>query len=330
MIPTVLSPGARPTARSRAGLRKSWPYYVAIAPFFVLFAIFGLFPAGYSLVLSFQDWNGLGSPEWVGLDNFRALVADQTFWLSIKNTLIIFALSTFPMMVIAVIVAAMLNSAKRFGTFYRIAFFVPNVTSVVAMAVLFGSIFGDSFGLLNAGLRALGFDGVAWLSTPWAIQVTIAVLITYQWTGYNAILFLAGMQSISGEVYEAAKLDGAGVIRSFWSITLPLLRPTILFVLVVSTITGLQSFTEAQVLTASSSTTNPNSGGAGQAGLTTVLYFYQQAFNYNRFGYGAAIAWAVFLLVVIFVIINWRLGSGKKEKPVDVDPVSPREEVVAR
>lgn len=333
MIPVAVRPGGRPSAPSRAGagpsgsapsragagtrgLRRTWPYYVAIAPFFVLFAIFGLFPALYSLVLSFQDWNGLGTAEWVGLANFQALAADGTFWLSIKNTLVIFALSTFPMMAIAVVVAAMLNSAKRLSTFYKISYFVPNVTSVVAMAVLFGSIFGDSFGLVNAGLRAIGLDGVAWLSTPWAIQVTIAILITYQWTGYNAIIFLAGMQAIGTEVYEAAKLDGAGAIRTFWSVTLPLLRPTILFVLVVSTITGLQSFTEAQVLTASSSTTNPNSGGAGQAGLTTVLYFYQQAFNYNRFGYGAAIAWGVFLLVVIFSIISFRLGSEKKERAV--------------
>jgi cellobiose transport system permease protein len=143
--------------------------------------------------------------------------------------------------------------------------------------------------------------------------VTVSLLITYQWTGYNAIIFLAGMQSIEPEVYEAATLDGAGPVRSFFSITLPLLRPMILFVLVTSTITGLQSFTEAQVLTSSASTTNPNSGGAGQGGLTMVLYFYQQAFGYNRFGYGAAIAWGVFLVVVIFTIISWRLSSEKPQ-----------------
>ena len=307
---------ARPTGRV---VRRAWPagrrarkylpYYLAIAPFFLLFLAFGLFPAAYSLVISLQSWSGLGQPLFVGLSNYEQLFADDTFWLSIRNTLTIWALSTFPMLVIALVVAALLNSAVRFSTFYRIAYFIPNVTSVVAMAVLFGSLFGTQFGLVNGLLSVFGIPQVAWLSTPWALQVTIAVLITWQWTGYNAIIFLAGMQAIPAELYEAAKLDGAGIVRSFVSITLPMLRPTILFVLVVSTITGLQNFTEAQVLTASASTGNPNSGGAGQAGLTTVLYFYQQAFNFNRFGYGAAIAWAVFLLVVVFVIINWRFAS---------------------
>ncbi len=306
--------GSKPRARSRnLALRRSWPMYVAVAPFFILFAAFGLYPTIYSLVLSFQKWNGLGSPEWVGLENYEHLFTDSTFYLSIRNTLVIFVLSTVPMLLLALIVAAMLNSTVRFSTALRIAYFIPNITSVVAMAILFGSIFGKNFGLANQLIEALGGSQLPWLTTPLGIQVTVSLLITYQWTGYNAIIFLAGMQSIDPQVYEAATLDGAGSVRSFFSITLPLLRPTILFVLVVSTITGLQSFTEAQVLTSSASTTNPNSGGAGQGGLTMVLYFYQQAFGYNRFGYGAAIAWGVFLVVVIFSIISWRLSSGKSE-----------------
>lgn len=303
---------ARPRRRAR-GFAK---YYIAVSPFFLLFAAFGLYPVLYSLVLSFQKWNGLGDATWVGLDNYAALIGDDTFWLSLRNTVVIFVLSTVPMLVLALVVAALLNSAVRFTTVYRIAYFVPNITSVVAMAVLFGSIFGTRFGLANAALTTVGLPAVGWLNTPFGIQVTIAILITYQWTGYNAIIFLAGMQSISGEVYEAAKLDGAGVVRTFWSITLPLLRPTILFVLVVSTITGLQSFTEAQVLTASGSTQAPNNGGAGQGGLTMVLYFFQQAFSYNRFGYGAAIAWAVFLLVVVLSFITFRAASERREKGV--------------
>jgi cellobiose transport system permease protein len=302
---------ARPWRRST---RYRLPLYLAIAPFFVLFIVFGLYPTMYSLVLSFQDWNGLGDPEWVGLANYQRLVGDPTFWLSIRNTLIIFVLSTFPMLVIALVVAAMLNSTVRFSTAYRIAYFLPNITSVVAMAVLFGAIFGERFGLVNTALRALELSGVGWLTTPFGVQLTISILITYQWTGYNAIIFLAGMQSINGDLYEAARIDGAGPIRSFWSITLPLLRPTILFVLVVSTITGLQSFTEAQVLTGSGAANNANSGGPGQGGLTTVLYFYQQAFSFNRFGYGAAIAWGIFLLVVIATIINWRLTTERSPR----------------
>jgi cellobiose transport system permease protein len=312
----VTASGARADrARSwRHSTRHRLPLYLAIAPFFVLFIVFGLYPTMYSLVLSFQDWNGLGDPEWVGLANYERLIGDQTFWLSIRNTLIIFVLSTFPMLVMALVIAAMLNSTVRLSTAYRIAYFLPNITSIVAMAVLFGAIFGEQFGIVNTALRALELSGVGWLTTPFGVQLTIAILITYQWTGYNAIIFLAGMQSINGELYEAARIDGAGPIRAFWSITLPLLRPTILFVLVVSTITGLQSFTEAQVLTGSGSSTNANAGGPGQGGLTTVLYFYQQAFSFNRFGYGAAIAWGIFLLVVIATIINWRLSAERAGK----------------
>jgi cellobiose transport system permease protein len=311
----TVAAGARASARpSRRRAARAWPAYVAIAPFFILFLAFGLYPTTYSLVLSFQKWNGLGSPEWVGVDNYVRLFSDSTFWLSVRNTFIIFALSTIPMMIMALAVAAMLNRAVRYSTTLRIAYFVPNITSVVAMAILFGAIFGETFGLANAFLNALSLPDVRWLSTPFGIQLTVSILITYQWTGYNAIIFLAGMQSITSEVYEAATMDGAGPVRSFFSITIPLLRPTIIFVLIVSIITGLQSFTEAQVLTSSASPTNPNSGGAGQGGLTMVLYFYQQAFSYNRFGYGAAIAWGIFLIILVFAIASWRF-SVKREDP---------------
>ncbi|GHH66380.1 carbohydrate ABC transporter permease [Promicromonospora soli] len=307
--------GVHTSVRSRRRRAvRAWPAYVAIAPFFILFLSFGLYPTIYSLVLSFQKWNGLGSPEWVGLDNYVRLATDDTFWLSVRNTFVIFAISTIPMMLLALAVAAMLNNAVRYSTALRIAYFVPNITSVVAMAILFGAIFGESFGLMNAFLNAVGIPDFRWLSTPLGLQLTISILITYQWTGYNAIIFLAGMQSIDSEVYEAAKVDGAGPVRTFFSITLPLLRPTLIFVLIVSTITGLQSFTEAQVLTSGPSTTNPNSGGAGQGGLTMVLYFYQQAFSHNKFGYGASIAWGIFLIVLVFVIISWRY-SVKREDP---------------
>jgi cellobiose transport system permease protein len=131
--------------------------------------------------------------------------------------------------------------------------------------------------------------------------------MSWQWTGYNAIIYLAGLQTIPSQLYEAAQLDGAGPVRIFRHITVPLLRPIILFTLIVSTVTGLQSFTEPQVLFGSTASTNPNSGGPGQAGLTMMLYFYHQAFDNNDYGYGAAIVWALFLLILLFVVINWRV-----------------------
>lgn len=145
-----------------------------------------------------------------------------------------------------------------------------------------------------------------WLSNPWLIKLVIALLMTWMWTGYNMIIYLAGLQAIPTQIYEAARLDGAGPIRTFFQITMPIMRPIILFTVIISTINGLQSFSEPQVLFGSNAA-NPNLGGPGQAGLTTLLYFYQSAFVNNDYGYGAAIVWAFFVLIMVLVVVNWRL-----------------------
>ncbi|MDX2543312.1 carbohydrate ABC transporter permease [Streptomyces sp. WI04-05B] len=302
--PVVTRPA--PT-QPKKGLRKYWHLYAAISPFYLIFLGFGLFPVGFSLYLSFHRWDGLGSMEWAGLSQYRYLLSDSDFWNSIGNTIIIWALATFPMIILAMVTAVMLNSAVRFKSLYRVAYFLPNVTSVVAIAIVFGSIFSTNAGMVNAVLHAVGIDQVAWLNTPWGIKVTIAALMTWQWTGYNAIIFLAGLQTVPSELYEAARMDGAGPVQTFFRITLPLLRPTLLFVLVVSTVTGLQSFSEPQVLLQTSSNDSTFAGGPGHSGQTMVLYFFQQTFDNNDFGYGAAVAWGIFLVVVLFSIINWRL-----------------------
>ncbi|ASQ99581.1 MULTISPECIES: carbohydrate ABC transporter permease [Streptomyces] len=294
----------RPKPRSVLGY---WRLYLAISPFYLLFLCFGLIPVGFSLYLSFHRWDGLGSMEYAGLSQYRYLLSDSQFWNSLTNTLIIWAIATLPMLFIALVTAVMLNSAVRFKNFYRFAYFLPNVTSVVAVAIIFTSIFSTNFGLANAVLQGLGLDQVAWLNTDWGIKISIAVLMTWQWTGYNALIFLAGLQTIPSELYEAARVDGAGPVQTFFRITVPMMRPIILFALVVSTVTGLQSFTEPQVLLANTNNTSTFAGGPGNSGQTMVLYFFQQSFDNNDFGYGAAIAWGIFLVVAIFSIVNWRL-----------------------
>ncbi|MFJ8792542.1 carbohydrate ABC transporter permease [Streptomyces sp. NPDC102462] len=301
------------TARPKTGLRKNWHLYAAISPFYLLFLAFGLIPVGFSLYLSLHRWDGLGTMEWAGLSQYQYLLTDVDFWSSIGNTIVIWALATFPMIFLAMVTAVMLNSAVRFKNVYRFAYFLPNVTSVVAVAIIFGSVFSTNFGLMNALLQAVGLDQVAWLNTPWGIKVAIATLMTWQWTGYNAIIFLAGLQTVPGELYEAARIDGAGPVQTFFRITLPMMRPVLLFVLVVSTVTGLQSFSEPQVLLQNTANESTYSGGPGHAGRTMVLYFFQQTFDNNDFGYGAAVAWGIFLVVVIFSIINWRLVQRRGE-----------------
>jgi cellobiose transport system permease protein len=295
------APTAAPTPSGTR--RKRWrylPYYLAISPFFILFAVFGVYPVFYSLYLALQRWDGVGPMKYVGLENFAFLFTDQTFWSSIYTTLVIWIMSTIPMTVLAILIALGLNSSIRFKGFYRVAYFIPNVTSVVAASLVFGSIFSGEFGILNWLLGMIGIDPVQWLSNPWGIKTAISVMIIWRWVGYNAIIFLAGLQAIPDEVYEAAKVDGAGPFRTFFNITLPLLRPVLLFSVVMSAISGMQIFTESQVLVG-------NRGGPDEAGLTMVLYFYNEAFINNDFGYGAAISWGIFLVVVVFAIINWRL-----------------------
>ncbi|WP_432512882.1 carbohydrate ABC transporter permease [Kineococcus sp. SYSU DK001] len=302
---------ARPPARAGTprprGTLRFWPQYVAVSPFFLLFAVFGLFPVGFSAWLAFHRWDGISPVTYAGLEQFRFLAEDATFRKAVVNTIVIWLLSTVPMLVLSLVIASLLNSVRRFKTFYQVVLFLPSVTSIVAIAIFFKAIFNSRVGLVNQVLEAIGLPAVEWLNGWWTIKIVLALLMTWQWVGYNAIIYFAGLQAIPGEVYEAAKLDGAGALRSFWSITVPMLRPIILFTVVISTITGMQTFTEPQVLFGSNDAVNPNSGGPGQAGLTMVLYFYQQAFNNNNYGYGAAIAYAVLAIVGIFALVNWRL-----------------------
>ncbi|WUR93322.1 sugar ABC transporter permease [Streptomyces sp. NBC_01262] len=302
---------AGPKGRGRRVL-SFWPQYLAISPFYIVFTVFMLWPVIYSLYLAFHRWDGLGDITFVGFQQFRFLFKDPVFWLSVRNTLTIWVLSTVPMLFGALVLATLLNSVRRFKGFYRIALFLPNVTSIVAVAIFFSAVFSNNFGLVNAILHMVGLPEVPWLSNPWTIKLVIAMLMTWQWTGYNMIIYLAGLQAIPGEVYEAAKIDGAGPIRTFFKITVPILKPIILFTIIISTINGLQSFSEPQVLFGSNAA-NANLGGPGQAGLTTLLYFYQSAFANNDYGYGAAIVWTFFLFILVLVIINWRLVQrGKK------------------
>jgi cellobiose transport system permease protein len=305
---TATRPKARASTPKPARRRSVWSYwrfYLALSPFYILFAVFGLYPVASTILLAFQKWDGLGPRQMVGLQNFRFLVQDSTFWLSLWNTIVLFVMSTAPTLCLALVLAVMLHSAVRFKGVYRIAYFIPNITSLVATAIFFAAVFSTNFGLVNAGLRALGLPTEDWLGQPWGIKIAISTMIVWQWTGYNTIIYLAGLQAIPTEQYEAAKVDGAGPFRTFFSITLPQLRPVVLFTVVISTIGGLQTFTEPQVMVG-------NSGGTGQSGLTVVMYFYNQAFGANDYGYAAAVALSIFMLVLLFTAINWRLFRGRR------------------
>lgn len=286
------------------GLKTYLAPYLMISPFYILFIVFGLFPILFSLYLAFHSWDGLGPMEFVGLRNFRNLLTDDPdFWKSVGNTFIIWFFSTLPQLFLALVVAFLLNAAfVRFKDFYRAVYFLPNITSIVAVAIIFGSFFGSQFGLINGLLQVVGLPRIEWINDPFWVKVAVSLMVIWRWTGYNAIIYLAGLQSIPHDLYEAATIDGANRKQQFFSITLPLLKPIILFTVILSTIGGMQLFTEPLILVG-------NTGGATKGGLTLVLYLYNQAFGNQLFGYASAIAWMLFLIIGVFSFLNWKFVS---------------------
>lgn len=280
---------------------KNKVLYLFISPFYLLFLAFGLFPVLFSLFLSFQSWAGIGEMEFVGLVQFRYLITDPVFWKAIGNTFIIWFLSTIPMLFGALCIAFLLNVPMlRFKGFYRTAFFLTNVTSIVAVTIIFKSIFGNQYGLFNYILTVIGLEPVPWMNSGILVKIVIASMVVWRWAGYNAIIYLAGLQSIPNTLYEAAKIDGASSYQMFFHITIPMLRPIILFTVLMTTIGSMQLFTEPQVLLG-------DSGGVGESGLTIALYMYQQGFIKHEFGYAAAISWALFLIIALFSLFNWKV-----------------------
>lgn len=295
-------------------VKKSLPLYGAVSPYFFFFFLFGAMPLVFTMALAFTNWTGLGDIEFIGIENFRYLVTDPLFYKSLWNTIILWIMGTVPTLTIATVVALMLNSTLRFSTTYRVIYLIPNVTSMVAMGILFSSLFSSQFGIANAIINLFGFENIAWLQNEWGIKIAISALTTWSFVGYNALLILAGLQAIDKTQYESAALDGANGWRTFFHITLPQLRAIVLFITLMSTIGSLQSFTEAQVLTSSLSSGAASAGGVGNSGLTMVLYFYSVAFQENRYGYGATIAWGVFVVVMFFSAINWLVTKERKER----------------
>jgi cellobiose transport system permease protein len=281
---------------------KATPY-IFIAPFYILFLIFGLFPIVFSAILAFSKWDGIGDVQFTGLENFKTLLADTDFWLSIKNTLIIWVIQTVPMLVIALVLAFLINlSIVNRKEFYKTTFFLPYVTSVVAVTILFGLIFSNQSGLINAVLELLGKEPIAFIDSPFWIRIIIALVGIWQYLGYNMIIYFSGLQKIPADYYEAAIIDGASNYQLFTKITVPLLKPIILFTVMMSTIGGLQVFAEAQVLVPTNATAE---GGA----LTIVYYIYQTAFLQSRYGYGSTITWGLVVIILIISLINWYLTS---------------------
>lgn len=285
--------------------------YLYIAPFFIIFGVIGLYPAIFSFYLAFQKWNGLGEMSFVGLNNFRIVLEDPLFWKSLYNTIIIGLIGTAPQIVIGIILAILLNVAfLRFRSFFRVTIFMPYITSMVAVALIFSVLFSDhESSLANYVLGLFGVDPVSWGTSEWGTKIAISIMVFWRWVGYNTIIYLAGIQSISNDVYEAATIDGANKIQQAIYITLPLLKPFIILTVFFSTVGALQLFSEPTVFLGAAAFTRDEA-------MTVVMYLYRDAFRLQSFGTASATAIILLVIIVIFAAINTYLtsGIGKKRK----------------
>lgn len=300
--------------------------YLYISPFFISFAVFGVFPIVFNVVIALHSWHRrLGQGEFVGLDNFRWVLEQPAFWTSLQNTFSIFVISMVPQLLLAVAIAAVLDQNLRTKTFWRMSVLVPFAIMPVASALIFSQIFGQ-FGLVTPLLHDLGlFEG---LDSPFfqdrvLAHVAIATMVVFRWTGYNALILLAAMQAVPRELYEAATIDGGGRFRQFLSVTLPSIRPTMIFVVLTMTIGGLQIFDEARMFDGGG-TGGTGTGGPNDQWLTTVLYLFDLGFGEwpDRLGHAAAVAWLFALVIIVFALINFLLtrsiassGSGRPKVP---------------
>ncbi|GAA1902469.1 sugar ABC transporter permease [Streptomyces sodiiphilus] len=288
----------RPSAARRA--RRAASPYTYIAPFFTLFAAFGLFPLIYTAYVSLHrvQLQNPGEMEWRALDNYTAIFADEFFWTALRNTFTIGVISTVPQLMMALGLAHLLNYKLRGRTFFRTAMLLPYATSVAAATLVFAQLFGRDYGLVNQALGLVGLGPVDWQTGTVASQIAVSTIVIWRWTGYNALIYLAGMQTIPNDLYEAAEMDGASRWRQFFHVTLPGLRPTILFTVVVSTIGATQLFGEPLLYEGSVS------GGISHQYQTLGLYLYEQGWGFFHLGRAAAIAWVMFLLIVVVVGVN--------------------------
>jgi len=270
--------------------------YIFIAPFLLMFSILMLWPIIYSFFLSFHQWSGIGDITFIGLANYLRLIRDPRFLRSLYNTVYYVAVSVSLQISIGLVVALALNSKLlKLRELFRVLLFSPVVVSTVAITITFSLIYDADYGLLNWFLGWFGFEGVAWLGRPrWALPAII-LLAVWRYTGLTVVYFLAGLQSISKELYESARVDGADIWQQFKYITIPGLRHTLAFVTIVSIINSFMVFVEPYILTG---------GGPAFSTNTISLYLYQMGFRYGEFGYASAIGYSLVLIVFVLSLMQ--------------------------
>jgi multiple sugar transport system permease protein len=275
--------------------------YLFILPNFLGVFIFILFPLLISLAMVFMDWDylrGYDGIDWIGLDNFKQLFQDNYFWQSLKNNVIFTGVTVPAAMLVGLIVAVFLNSFVYLKNFLRVLFFLPYVSSIVAISVVWSVMYNPSEGPINQFLRGLGMGSVpGWLASQhWALPAII-IMVAWTYTGYTMVLYMAGIQGIPKDLYEAAEVDGASKLRQFLSITIPRLKPTSFMIAITLIISTFQVFAAVSVMT---------KGGPLNSTMVLSYYIYIQAFQYYKVGYAATVSWALFLIILLITLVQWK------------------------
>ncbi|MFE1382317.1 carbohydrate ABC transporter permease [Streptomyces sp. NPDC058740] len=297
--PAAAAPRATALRHRRRG--RAAPY-LFVLPALLLFAGFKLYPIGWSFLLSLHRTVG-GTETFVGADNYLRLAEDPLLWTALSNTAVILAVQVPLMLGLATALAVALDSTLLRGRpVFRLGFFLPMVTGLVAYGIVFSVLLNRQYGLVNWLLGQLGADPLPWLTDPLWARISLGLALTWHYTGYNAVILLARLQTVPSELYDAVAVDGGGAVAAFRHVTLPGLRPALLLTTVLSTIGTLQLFDEPYVLTG---------GGPDNATLTIGVYLYQNAFKYFDFGYASAIAYALTVLVGLLGLIQFRLLGEK-------------------
>jgi len=260
-----------------------------------------LFPFVYSFWISLHNWDGISIPTFVGLANYRDLLRDELFWKSLYNTVYILVLNIPLQLGLALVLAVVLNSeVVRGRTTMQLIYFMPIIVSVVVVAIVFSLLYDSYTGLINYFLEWLGLQAIPWLSSEAWSKFSIVLLITWRWTGYNMMLYLAGLQNIPQEIYEAAEIDGASGFDAFRYMTVPLLRPIVTLVAILGAIGAFQVFTEIYIMTG---------GGPMRATYVVFMYMYDYAFRYNEMGYASAVGYLMAVIIFVLTLINMRVSS---------------------
>ncbi|NLG73649.1 MAG: sugar ABC transporter permease [Chloroflexi bacterium] len=279
--------------------RKITPY-LFLLPMIVGLFVFRLGPIAAAVFASFTNWNVATAPVFIGLGNFRELFASQYFWLVLRNTVVFILIFTPGVMILAFIMAVLVNQKLKGIAFFRGLFFMPYVTTMVAIAMAFNWIFATRFGVLNSILtRWFNVSNPpAWLSSPTYALIAIAIVAIWKYSGFLMMIFLAGLQSIPADLYEAAEIDGANRLQQIIQITLPLLSPVTFFAFIITVIDAFRTFDVTYAMTG---------GGPNFASTTLAYYVYQNAFIYQRMGYASAISMILLILVAAATFVSFKL-----------------------